>query len=569
MQHQKRLRSSTPSQRDMTTQELKRPRTDFGQRTPENQLTPQVATGSPAQESFLAASYRTVVNMIPARPNVSVNRKRWGELKRQTRLLDEELRRQDSELQGTARECQRLQGVVELRNRELQAQKDLLQRSQQKLDNADHFMSRQNQEIDRLKKLAKEEEASSKKLRQEVSEMHAKQNQREQNLRKLQESAASRLESAAWTQDDDEVIRRKFSMLDKTVQTWGKRYSECSLDFLKCASPAEIAGFKSTWSTFAQLEGVDDNVMHPNLSTRAPAMLLTGWLNYYIYNKIFEHPWFFVDYRNRHSNDANSSPQNKNDHNPPLAEFLTDIFHELFDCDEKKAVSWRAEFLRLLKPSVSNEEAQQRSTSQRRSQLWTSTAAEAACTALADKFLGDAYLLLQAAGGAEAKKDLLDIFCTASELAYKIFTRKSYIKIYDFNIFASHRFNPKSELMAHHALHNAQLHDDENCLNGKPIVLVSSPAVVVYGKSDGTNYDDRRVWKKAIVFMGRNAPQKPKSGQMQQVQRLGETPVKIKQEPRTESRLTKVKEEQKDVTMWEEERRDDLHIVRESRRGSS
>lgn len=53
-----------------------------------------------------------------------------------------------------------------------------------------------------------------------------------------------------------------------------------------------------------------------------------------------------------------------------------------------------------------------------------------------------------------------------------------------------------------HWLHDNDLEDDEAAFDGRPILLVTQPAIVAIGKSDGSDYSSRRNLKKAIVWMG-------------------------------------------------------------------
>lgn len=53
-----------------------------------------------------------------------------------------------------------------------------------------------------------------------------------------------------------------------------------------------------------------------------------------------------------------------------------------------------------------------------------------------------------------------------------------------------------------HRVHNRELDDNPTCLNGKTIRIVTHPAVIVRGLSDGSDYSQVSPWKAAVVWMG-------------------------------------------------------------------
>lgn len=174
----------------------------------------------------------------------------------------------------------------------------------------------------------------------------------------------------------------------------------------------------------------------------------------------------------------------------------------------------------------------------------------------ANDFMATAGLLIQAPNAVEAKKELLELFKSATELAYKVWTRKNDVEVVHLSDFRSLDFDPKSEMMTHHALHNAELHKDENCLTGRPIILVASPAVVVRGRSDGTEYDLERVWKSAVVFMLRKEP----SEKIKQEQKAVEAIIK-KEQKQPEPEAVKVKKEEFE-SKWDKSSENGHEVVR-------
>lgn len=101
------------------------------------------------------------------------------------------------------------------------------------------------------------------------------------------------------------------------------------------------------------------------------------------------------------------------------------------------------------------------------------------------------------------RSDLGSIFYEAGELSYYIWTQKVHINIVRLeNLPLQLVFDHRSLYIEAHSSHRATLDEDETSLDGREILQMLHPAIVVFGNSDGADYDKMSVWKKAVVWMG-------------------------------------------------------------------
>lgn len=112
--------------------------------------------------------------------------------------------------------------------------------------------------------------------------------------------------------------------------------------------------------------------------------------------------------------------------------------------------------------------------------------------------------------------DLTGLFERAGDLACQL--HGQHVKI---SVLSSHqeigRFSVDSNIMEAHTIMDIE-HDDHDW-DGKPIDLVIFPGVLAYGNERGDDYDQFKVWSKAVVWMTRQqqkkiqtTPSKPSKG---------------------------------------------------------
>jgi hypothetical protein len=134
----------------------------------------------------------------------------------------------------------------------------------------------------------------------------------------------------------------------------------------------------------------------------------------------------------------------------------------------------------------------------------TTKSRENAICALTGKYLHSAIRpLLLEPDHESVRNGLADIVAKAAEISYTLWTQKIHLFPQTLAIGDMLETYAHSDpLMDAHALHNKQIHEDETRLDGKPILLVAHPALVVGGYEDLPDDSAPTVLKKAVCWMG-------------------------------------------------------------------
>ena len=158
----------------------------------------------------------------------------------------------------------------------------------------------------------------------------------------------------------------------------------------------------------------------------------------------------------------------------------------------------RSDVLRLLTPRVEHDERTALGVLKR----LIDEAKQMECRNLAREFFSDAASLLKNPSSAEGHEQLSMILQEGAEVSTKLATQRSGLLVGGME--EGLVFDSTSRDMTAHTLHHADLDDDEGCLNGKPVLMVTHPLVLATGKSDGSDFAVNRVLKKRVVWMGKN-----------------------------------------------------------------
>lgn len=104
-------------------------------------------------------------------------------------------------------------------------------------------------------------------------------------------------------------------------------------------------------------------------------------------------------------------------------------------------------------------------------------------------------------GNADAQcfNDLESIVQYAGELSYRLWTRRTVVRVMALPDLRNQLFKAGSDIMKAHPLH--RLYEDEDRCDGWEVGVVAHPAIVAYGSSDGKDYNSGRVWMKAEVWL--------------------------------------------------------------------
>lgn len=177
---------------------------------------------------------------------------------------------------------------------------------------------------------------------------------------------------------------------------------------------------------------------------------------------------------------------------------------ELTD-DDQAAHAWRCLTLRLLDPEdavpdtigADMKEAA-RASRESSAKLWAAGVVEEVANKLQ---------LIPRVNLEDVKSELEAIAVDITELSWSLWTRKQLFEVWKWqdlkpeeDEYVELTYRPDAQSMKPHALHTAELTEDEDALNGNAAVLLCSPAVVAWGNADGGEYETEQVWRKAVVW---------------------------------------------------------------------
>jgi hypothetical protein len=104
-------------------------------------------------------------------------------------------------------------------------------------------------------------------------------------------------------------------------------------------------------------------------------------------------------------------------------------------------------------------------------------------------------------------EELYGLLRDAGELFLSLWTQKVWITTRGIEELKGTDFRICSKYMEPHVCHGL-LDGDDTSLDGRPVSAVIQPAIVAYGNEHGRNYDQHKVWAKAVVLLGPAAPAK-------------------------------------------------------------
>jgi hypothetical protein len=164
----------------------------------------------------------------------------------------------------------------------------------------------------------------------------------------------------------------------------------------------------------------------------------------------------------------------------------------------RKVHALRSELLRLLDPPATENFPERMN----QTKGLIETAGKMACHGFAENCLPLLSAFLERkVDSLRAFEFLKEMLIKAGEVSFKLWTQKSSVAVCWLEELPE-IFWSDSDVMEAHRLHCEQLEEDDKSLDGGEILLVTHPAVILYGDSDGQSYAKKRVLKKAVVWMG-------------------------------------------------------------------
>ena len=112
---------------------------------------------------------------------------------------------------------------------------------------------------------------------------------------------------------------------------------------------------------------------------------------------------------------------------------------------------------------------------------------------------GDARVLFRPCNVSQRYNDLLDIFRFTGDLFSSLWKQKVAIVSWGSEKFQKTSFAIDSDLIMAHPVHS--LEDGDSRMNGHSIQMVVQPAILAYGNEEGKNYEEFKVWAKAVVWL--------------------------------------------------------------------
>ncbi|KAH0562390.1 hypothetical protein GP486_002913 [Trichoglossum hirsutum] len=333
-----------------------------------------------------------------------------------------------------------------------------------------------------------------RQLEDEVELAKAVQQRHVEDVRKAQETVSQLMEQGQWMPEEDREVSRKLNTLYTSMINWSKVHAHktaAALDGLPAIDQTRIRRVLSQVTQRADGKGHME-LRDLGLGNKSPAILLTAALSHAIYTTVFNNPFFFES--------AGLFLDGRQPNAQATSAILYRIYTEMQKNDKKGANSWRSQTLRMFaSQNPSNEEGADIR------DLKTQVAEQFS----RDFIRGDARVFLDVGDGEGSDRredELISITSRAAEWSYKLWAQRAELSSWSIKelpkVGGVVRFNSNDRYMEHHPLHNLQLDDDESCLDGKSVGLVTHPAVVAYEDSEGDEPSVRKVWKKAIVWMG-------------------------------------------------------------------
>lgn len=99
-------------------------------------------------------------------------------------------------------------------------------------------------------------------------------------------------------------------------------------------------------------------------------------------------------------------------------------------------------------------------------------------------------------------KQLFLIVNQACEIAYRLWTQKTAIEVLNREGAQRTSYSKEIDELELHIYHTRDIEENEQALEGKPIILFVHPIVLARGTYEGTDYDQAYVWKRGMVWLG-------------------------------------------------------------------
>ncbi|KAM0141125.1 hypothetical protein ACHAO1_001901 [Botrytis cinerea] len=304
-------------------------------------------------------------------------------------------------------------------------------------------------------------------------------------IRKQQEASFNQMATPLWMPVEDGKVMGDLDRLKRDMRNWAKKSSVNDIDTLiKSLDQRKIAALKEALTSVVLLE--NGNLPQGLSAKKSPSLLLTALLAHHIYKTLFKSPFFFIN-------------DNMVDGRYVQSEYRVglELVYDKGRCsNEEDAHIWRSDFLRLQLPPITPETSEGGKNLHR----MTETQIDMAANRQALNFLGGAAQYLISNEGREIIADNLRvIYREAASISYMLWTRRTALKIYVLENMINMRFSSDNKYMVPHS--SVKYEDHEEQLKGRALSIIVHPCLVVSGTDDGKDYEQRRVWAPAEVWL--------------------------------------------------------------------
>ncbi|KAL1622996.1 hypothetical protein SLS56_008473 [Neofusicoccum ribis] len=329
-----------------------------------------------------------------------------------------------------------------------------------------------NEKASRYKERYLDMDAKNAQLRKKVNHIEKEYMELNNELQKSLESleisksdfrqaqrAVSRQSKPGWNPEEDGKLRGAIEELFRAVRTWSKAYAVSSFEKFQSSSKESQSAF------FSSMKVADISDVKSLLRLKHPFLVLAAYLSNHILCNILFGPFFAFN-------------------NPPsfhtqlsYGVMLDHTFQDMFSDAYQRNVT--------VNPKLINEQSLHR--------------------ILHDLTLafvnGPTSLLMRDVGVDENYKrqsDLWKLLARATSVNALLQSQRLYFEWWSPTNFLETDFEVSSEFLKPDI--SLMLEDDEDDTHdGKPISIVISPCVVVYGDNTGSKYEESRVLARAVV----------------------------------------------------------------------
>ncbi|KAK3374125.1 hypothetical protein B0T24DRAFT_528292 [Lasiosphaeria ovina] len=317
----------------------------------------------------------------------------------------------------------------------------------------------------------------------------------ENQIRQFQSLAFEGLNGGTWAAGDDTTIRAELESLQCNIKAWARKYAIDDMNSIKEIPANNYEIFLKALGNVVRLRTRKDELgclQTSPMNKKAPTICLQALLSHRIYANIIKEPFFALGKRGR---------------------VLQSVYVDMKKANEKEAHIWRSRTIRLLStPPATRTMGGGGGDNRQQSQdhefaLGLKDASQAVTNYFFDS--PAKHLIRPSAFSpdnfSQTCSDMDSLVQQAALISFKLWSRRTALYLLGLPDLKDKSFSVVSDFMKAHPLH--RLHDDDDKCNGFSVIIVTQPAVIGYGSSDGRDYSKstERVWMKAEVLLSETA----------------------------------------------------------------